>query len=80
MKPQMAPHFPLSPVFYAIEAMDLARRAGRGDTPWSQSDPEASRVSCLSRPSDVPSGLRRTTLIAYAFILVGASVMTGWML
>lgn len=77
MKPQMPPLFTLNRAFYAMEAMDLAQRASRGETPWSRTNPEAPQCAGRNSPSMETRGLRRAAAVMAALALVGGLVVAG---
>jgi hypothetical protein len=77
MNPQIPPFFTINRAYYIIEAMDLVERAGRGETPWSRTDPEA-RVDTGCGP--LPMGTRnlRLALTAVAALVIfGVFIVAG---
>lgn len=79
MKPQMPPLLRLNSTFYAMEAMNLARRAGLGETPWSSANPEV--------PLDIEHGRfslwvcksRQAATVVAALALAGGLAVASWM-
>ena len=78
MKPQMSPLFSINRAFVAMEAIDLAHRAGRGETPWSRTNPEAPLDTGRDWPSMETRSLRRAAAAVAALALVGGLAVAGW--
>ena len=79
MKPQMSPLFSVNRVFVAMEAIDLAHRAGRDETPWSRTNREAPLDTGRDWPSTETRSLRRAAAVVTALALAGGLAAAGWM-
>lgn len=79
MNTQMPLIFTINRAYHAIEAMNLAERAGRGETPWARTDPETPLETVRGRSSFGLRNPRRTLAAAAALIMVGGFAAAGWM-
>ena len=78
MNSQIPPLFTINRAFYAIEAMDLAERAGRGETPWSRTGPEALVGTGRSRLLSGTRNLRVALAAVAATAMIGGCIVAGW--
>lgn len=79
MKPQMSPLFTINRAYYAIEAFNLAERAGRGATAWSRIDHEAPLNTGRGRSSIGIRNPRRALTAVAALVMIGGFAVAGWM-
>ena len=79
MQSQMPPLFALNRAYYAMEAMDLAQRAGQGQNHWSRTYPEAPLETVQGQPWIGIRLPRRPLAIVAALVMIGGSAMVGWM-
>ena len=79
MNSQMPLVFTINRAYHAIEAMNLAERAGRGETPWSRTDPETPLDTGRGRSSSRLRNPRRTLAAVAALVMIGGFAVAGWM-